>query len=143
MGEMVESLNKQKIPNTLKILIDTYSTSDIITLQEVSASLIDHVKNGELGKKFWIVSPFDMDAFRNQNSVIMLNRTTFPSGPNEELTKIVKDSFPSGVKIPVSGGGINVITANDAIIKTIKDHPSLTNHRLIFGLDANTYEYAT
>ena len=166
--EMVESLNKQKIPNTLKILIDTYSTSDIITLQEVSASLIDHVKNGELGKKFWIVSPFDMDAFRNQNSVIMLNRTTFPSGPNEELTKIVKDSFPSGVKIPVSGGDINVITAddvegvsyviasfhgdtnglatipvNDAIIKTIKDHPSLANHRLIFGLDANTYEYAT
>jgi len=164
---MVENLNKQKVPHTLKILSDIYSYSDIITLQEVSSSLIDQVKDGQLGKEYWITYPFDMDPVKDQNSVIMLKKTTFPSGAKKEITKNVRDSFPSGVKIPVSGGDINAITAddvdgmsyvivsfhgdtnglatipvNDAIVKTMKDDPALANHNLIFGLDANTYENA-
>jgi len=164
---MVENLNKQKVPHTLKILSDIYSDSDIITLQEVSSSLIDQVKDGQLGKEYWITYPFDMDPVKDQNSVIMLKKTTFPSGAKKEITKNVRDSFPSGVKIPVSGGDINAITAddvdgmsyvivsfhgdtnglatipvNDAIVKTMKDDPALAKHNLIFGLDANTYENA-
>merc|ERR1712176_1305863 len=34
--QIVESLNKQKVPKTLSILEKTYNSNDVITLQEVS-----------------------------------------------------------------------------------------------------------
>ena len=164
---MVESLNKKKTPHTLEILDTTYGNSDIITLQEVASAFIDEARNGSLGKKFWVTAPYDMDATRDQNSVIMLSRSTFPDGPVSEITKDVKDSFPPDEKVPIADGDINTITAvskdgtpyvigsfhgdtnglatipvNTAILKTIESKPELASHKLIFGLDANTYEHA-
>ncbi len=164
---MVESLNKQKVPHTLEILNSVYGNADVITLQEVSSSLIDQAKQGALGKKFWIEAPSDMDAVRDQNSVVMLNKKTFPEGVVEEITPRVLASFPEGVLVPVAKGDINAITTkdsegtpyviasfhgdtnglatipvNDAIMKTIENNADLANHKLIFGLDANTYEKA-
>lgn len=165
---MVESLNKKKVPHTLEILKNIYGKSDIITLQEVSGSFIDEAKHGALGKKFWVAAPADMDAVRDQNSVIMLNKKTFPEGVASEITPRVVASFPVGGKVPVAKGDINAITTvdkdgipyvivsfhgdtnglatipvNDAIVKTMENSKDLMNHKLIFGLDANTYENAT
>ncbi len=162
---MVASLNKQKVPHTLSLLSDVYGNSDIITLQEVSSSFIDQAKAGPLGEKYWINAPKDMDAVRDQNSVIMLNKDTFPSGEGYEITDQVYESFPAGVDVPVAKGDINAITAvdkhgvpfviasfhgdtnglatipvNEAIVKTMEKDAQLVNHKLIFGLDANTYE---
>jgi hypothetical protein len=164
---MVESLNKKKVPHTLEILKKVYGNSDIITLQEVSSSFIDQAKHGALGKSFWIVAPSDMDPVRDQNSVVFLNKKTFPEGVIQEITDRVIASFPAGVDVPVAKGDINVITTvdkdgiayviasfhgdtnglatipvNDAIMKTIDTNSDLMNHKLIFGLDANTYENA-
>lgn len=164
---MVESLNKKKTPHTLDMLDQVYGHSDIITLQEVASAFIDEARSGNLGKKYWITAPYDMDATRDQNSVIMLNRKTFPDGPDSEITKDVKEAFPAGVDVPVAGGDINAITAttkdgtpyvigsfhgdtnglatipvNTAIMDTINNKPELRDHKLIFGLDANTYEHA-
>jgi len=165
---MVESLNKKKVPHTLEILQNVYGNSDIITLQEVSSSFIDQATYGPLGKKFWIAAPADMDAVRDQNSVVMLNKKTFPEGVVAEITPRVIASFPEGVDVPVAKGDINAITTvdadgakyviasfhgdtnglatipvNDAIVKTIEGNPDLADHKLIFGLDANVYEKAT
>lgn len=165
---MVEALNKKKVPHTLDILVNTYGNSDIITLQEVSSSFIDQAKAGPLGQKYWIASPKALDAVRDQNSVIMLKKEAFPSGEITEITEKVEANFPEGVKVPVAAGDINAITAvdnkgipfviasfhgdtnglatvpvNAAIMKTLKTTPELFGHRLIFGLDANTYEHAT
>jgi len=162
---MVESLNKKKVPKTLDLLKKVYGNSDIITLQEVSSSFVDQAKDGPLGRKFWIYAPVDMDASRDQNSVIMLNKRTFPEGRTSEITKLVVSSFPKGGKVPVAAGDINALTAkdrygvqyviasfhgdtnglatipvDDAILKTMVNNPELTDHKLIFGLDANTYE---
>ena len=162
---MVESLNKKKVPHTLELLENTYGNSDIITLQEVSASLIDQAKAGPLGMKYWIAAPRALDAVRDQNSVIMLNKETFPSGEFTEITEKVEASFPPGVKVPVAKGDINAIKTvdnegipyviasfhgdtnglatipvNAALMKTLISNPELFGHRLIFGLDANTYE---
>eukprot|EP00979_Chaetoceros_neogracilis_P014162 scaffold4475_cov277-Chaetoceros_neogracile.AAC.10 len=164
---MVESLNKKKVPHTLEILKKVYGNSDIITLQEVSSSFIDQAKHGALGKSFWIVAPSDMDPVRDQNSVVFLNKKTFPEGVIQEITDRVIASFPAGVDVPVAKGDINAITTvdkdgiayviasfhgdtnglatipvNDAIMKTIDTNSDLMNHKLIFGLDANTYENA-
>jgi len=108
-----------------------------------------------------------MDAVRDQNSVIMLNKDTFPKGRSSEITLSVVSSFPEGVKVPVAGGDINAVTAedrfgveyviaafhgdtdglatipvNDALVKTINSDENLSHRKLIFGLDANTYENA-
>lgn len=165
---MVEALNKKKVPHTLEILNQVYGNSDIITLQEVSSSFIDQARFGPLGNKYWIVAPSDMDSVRDQNSVIMLHKKTFPQGVVSEITSRVIASFPTGVDVPVAPGDINVITTfdsdgnpyiiasfhgdtnglatipvNDALIKTISKDSDLSDHKLIFGLDANTYENAS
>lgn len=164
---MVENLNRQKVPHTLDILENVYSPSDIITLQEVSSSLIDQARKRTLGQRFWIVAPGDMDAVRDQNSVIFLNKETFPAGPSAEITALVENSFEDGASVPIARGDILAITATDrdgipfvvssfhgdtnglatkpvlsAIVKAMGSDSSLAAHKLVFGLDANTYEKA-
>lgn len=166
---MVENLNRKKIPHTLEILEHKYMDSDIITLQEVSSLFIDMARRGPLGKKFHIIAPADMDTVRDQNSVVCLNRATFPKGAAyKEVTKNVTAAFPENVDVPVAGGDILAIATEsasgekfvvasfhgdtnglatkpvtDAIVKAMMASASLRDHKLIFGLDANTYERAT
>lgn len=162
---MVDSLNKKKVPNTLRILETTYGSNDVVCLQEVSGALVGEAKRRQLGSIYHIVAPSEMDSVRDQNSVILLSKKTFPNGPSAEVTETVQAAFPEGVDVPVAKGDVLAITATnkdgvpfviasfhgdtnglatipitDAIIKALRSDPSLANHRLIFGLDANTYE---
>jgi len=164
---MVENLNKKKVPHTMQILETTYIDSDIITLQEVSSSFIDQARASKLGQKFHIVAPVDLDAVRDQNSVICLNKKTFPNGIGVEISSLVSDAFPAGVDVPVAKGDILAITATnkkgmkfviasfhgdtnglatkpvlDAAVKVLESDSKLAGHELIFGMDANTYEHA-
>jgi hypothetical protein len=164
---MVENLNKKKVPRTLEILETIYGDTDVIMLQEVSSSFIDHARGSKLGKSFHIISPADLDAVRDQNSVIFLKKELFPNGSGVEITSLVEASFPKGVAVPVAKGDILAITATnkfdvefvlasfhgdtnglatkpvvDAIVKAMKTDSTLKNHRLVFGMDANTYENA-
>jgi len=164
---MVENLNKQKVPHTMSILEKVYSSSDAITLQEVSSSFIDQARAGKLGEIFHIVAPRDLDSVRDQNSVIFLNKATFPEGYGKEITSLVESSFPEGVAVPVAKGDILAITAQskygipfviasfhgdtnglatkpvlDAVVKAMAGDSKLLSHKLVFGMDANTYENA-
>jgi hypothetical protein len=164
---MVDNLNKQKVPHTLQILENTYGDADIITLQEVSSSFIDQAKKTKLGKTFHIIAPAELDAVRDQNSVIFLKKKLFPDGKGTEITKLVEASFPKGVDVPVAKGDILAITTTnkygldlvvasfhgdtnglatkpvvDATVKAMETDSALSKHRLVFGMDANTYEKA-
>jgi hypothetical protein len=164
---MVENLNKMKVPHTLQILESQYIGSDIVTLQEVSSSFIDMARASGLGQKFHIVAPAALDAVRDQNSVIFLSKTTFPGGASAEITSQVESAFPVGADVPVAKGDILAITTtnNDgvpfvivsfhgdtdglatkpvlsAVVKTMQSDATLMSHKLVFGLDANTYEHA-
>ena len=110
---MVENLNKKKVPHTMQILETTYIDSDIITLQEVSSSFIDQARASVLGQKFHIVAPINLDAVRDQNSVICLNKKTFPDGMGVEISSLISDAFPAGVDVPVAKGDILAITATN------------------------------
>ena len=165
---MVENLNKQKVPHTLAILENTYSDSDIITLQEVSSSFIDQARSSKLGQTFHIISPKELDAVRDQNSVIFLNKKSFPDGKSKEISSLVESSFPKDAAVPVAKGDILAITTTssdgipfvvasfhgdtnglatkpvlDATVKAMGSDRQLAAHRLVFGMDANTYEHAT
>jgi hypothetical protein len=167
---MVENLNKKKVPHTLEILEKEYSESDIITLQEVSSAFINLARESPiLSQKFHIISSNDINTARDQNSIICLNKATFPSDQYNEITQYVEAQF-GDKKPPVAPGDIIVITTEnaagepfviasfhgdtnglatipvtDAIVKAMKNGtvPTVTErHKLIFGLDANTYEKA-
>lgn len=164
--KIVESLNKQKVPKTLEILEQEYAQADIINLQEVSTALINLAKASGLGKRYHIIAPSDMDATRDQNSIIMLKKDVFPNGASyNEITSDVVSNFPEGVKVPVANGDILAITTEDkdneryvlasfhgdtnglatipvldAIKKTMRLTKGMGSKKLIFGLDANTYE---
>jgi len=166
---IVESLTTKKVPRTLQILEERYMTSDVIALQEVSSAFIDKAKTeSKLGGHYHIVAPSDLDATRDQNSVILLSKETFPDAANiTEITSDVKEAFPTGFKVPIANGDVLVITTEDrdgtpyiiasfhgdtnglatipvldAIMATQSSTPTLCNHKLLFGLDANTYEKA-
>mmetsp|Transcript_9249 Transcript_9249/g.17683 ORF Transcript_9249/g.17683 Transcript_9249/m.17683 type:complete len:605 (-) Transcript_9249:49-1863(-) len=163
--KIVDSLAKKKVENTLKILWEKYMDADIITLQEVSLAMIEQARKSKLGDDYVIVAPKELDSIRDQNSVILLKKTTFPHGSLGEITAEVEKAFPPKAQVPVAAGDINAIKTVDAdgvsyviasfhgdtnglatkpvldaIMKAMKDDRKLRNHRLIFGLDANTYE---
>lgn len=164
---MVKALNKQKVAKTLDILEKQYmGSSDIITLQEVSLSLIEQARKGPLGKQYHVLAPEKVDPSRDQNSVICLSRKTFPKGMEREISDLVENAFPEGVKVPVATGDILAVTATgadgakyvvasfhgdtnglatkpvlDAIVAAMSKN-GLSEYSLIFGLDANTYEHA-
>ena len=166
---MVDNLNKQKVPHTLQILEQSYGAVDIITLQEVSSSFIDQARNSKyLGTTYHVIAPADLDAVRDQNSVILLNKAMFPEGYGREITDLVHAAFPPKEDVPVGKGDILAITATnkygldlvvasfhgdtnglatkpvlDATVTAMqKNNNSLQKHRLVFGMDANTYEHA-
>lgn len=90
---------------TLSILEKSYNSNDVITLQEVSAVMTD-LASTKLLDKFHIIAPQDMDSARNQNSVILLNKETFPHGVLNEVT------FSNKIN-KVSNGDLLVIVAID------------------------------
>jgi hypothetical protein len=164
---MVENLNKKKVPHTLQILEQQYLDSDIITLQEVSQSFIEQARRTVIGKRFHVLAPADLDSTRDQNSVVCLSKRTFPAGMIKEITPSVQAAFPQGASVPVAPGdifaletkhsdGSSYIVASfhgdtnglatkpvvEAILQAMKND-GMTDHKLIFGMDANTYERAT
>jgi len=122
-----------------------------------STSFADH---------YHVVPPSEIDASRDQNSILLLSKARFPNGATSEITDLVHKSFPEGVKVPVATGDILAVTAMDAsgndyviasfhgdtnglatipvvdaILQTMASTNFLANHKLIFGMDANTYEH--
>jgi len=165
---MVENLNKKKVPHTLSILSQPYyHNSDIITLQEVASSMVTETRSyPPLANRFHILSSQNMDVTRDQNSIILLNKQTFPEGMISEITPQIEAQFAENT--PVAKGDLFAITADsadgtpvvvvsfhgdtnglatkpvlNAITQAMSVNPHLVHHKLIFGLDANTYEHGT
>jgi len=161
---IVESLNNQKMPRTILILEQKYISNDIIFLQEVSNEFIELATASKLGGKFHVISSHDVDSARNRNSVILLNKGTFPDETNvSEISSIIKSNYLKHQN--VHDGDLLVITSKDkfdmpfviasfrsdtnngldtipvlnAIVRTMSSDSILKNHNLLFGLDANTY----
>mmetsp|Transcript_9743 Transcript_9743/g.14993 ORF Transcript_9743/g.14993 Transcript_9743/m.14993 type:complete len:575 (-) Transcript_9743:55-1779(-) len=162
---MVSELNKMKFPHTLQILSAQYAQSDVITLQEVSSSFVTALEKSPLGQAYFVLAPKDMDLARDQNSVILLSKDSFPGGATQEITSQVTELFPE--KCPVAKGdllavsathkdGVNFVIASfhgdtnglatkpvlTALMKALNGNSELASSQLLFGLDANTYEHA-
>ena len=160
-SKLCEKLSKKKMDRTLAILQDTYKTADIMFLQEVSAGFIETASKSNLSKVYHVVSPLDLDQSRDQNSIVLLNRSLFPDPNITEVTATVLEKL-KGQKVPIAAGDLLVLTCQDrqsqsyfmasfhgdtnglatvpilsAVDATANEKP---DHVFLFGLDANTYE---
>jgi len=168
--EMCQNLNLQKVPRTIKILERSYVHNDAILLQEVSSDFITKLTSSPMALSHHIVLPAKLDTKRDQNSIILLNKIKFGPNIKEttvEITekvdKALKDSLAAGTKSPLANGDLLAIETTDAfgnawtlasfhgdtnglasvpvLTALHKAVPASSPSRLVFGLDANTYEH--
>lgn len=160
---MCQALNRKKTEHTLDILKNTYGNSDIIFLQEVASQFIQNAKVDVGLRDYAVISPKVLGK-RDQNSVILLNKALFDVNSIVEVSDMVQAKFGSA-RVPVASGDILAFTLIDrqgnkymlasfhgdtnglATIPVVeamhKTHSELGGDmKLIFGLDANTYEHA-
>ena len=161
--DICEKLNRNKFVRTAEILETSYSRTDVIFLQEVAGSFSKRVASRPLSKTFFdIYSPSDADPNRDQNSFILLLKDKFVNivEVTSDVTAILNEN---NADAPVSKGDIFVITAtsvaNNAdyvfasfhgdtnglatipIVEAVSTYVknSKPGHKLLFGMDANTY----
>lgn len=158
--DMCNKLNRHKNERTIEILETTYADSDIQFLQEVASSFKKSTVGSKLENKFDIYLPATIDSERDQNSFILLKKDKFKV--LKEVTSEVILQFPKDIKIPVVNGDLFVlsvidVTSNDKYLlasfhgdtnglatvpvvnAVTKYHSILIDHKLLFGMDANTY----
>jgi len=164
--KMCSALNKKKNDRVIEILTLAYHDSDIIFLQEVSGAFVSKAKETELGKRYAILVPEKMDSARDQNSAILIRTDLFNQNTIKEVTSEVSLLLtPSESKrdVPVADGDIFVVEIEDGdgqtyllasfhgdtnglatipVVNAVHDYAlrAHTRPRMVFGLDANTYE---
>jgi endonuclease/exonuclease/phosphatase family metal-dependent hydrolase len=145
--DICASLNSRKNVLIMDIMKKTYANADIIFLQEVGNQLVGLMKQ-QLANVYDIVVPKIYNTERNQNSVILLRRGMFEK--SEEVA-IPADGWEKGdllvIKTKTSGGLPLTLASfhgdtNGLLTAPMlsKVHAHLPTARLLFGMDANTYE---
>ena len=154
-SELCAALNSQKDTRTLEILERTYGDADVLFVQEAASAFV-RTASTALGDKYHILAPASMDPKRDQNSLVFLCKKRFPATASEFTDEVLS----SLSKAPVANGdlyaatvfdssnrpfvvasfhgdtnGLATIPVTDALLEKIPE-----NHKLLFGLDANTYE---
>jgi len=162
-GQMCDALNKRKDERTAQILATTYAREDIIFLQEAAAAFLTRARDSELGSRYILGHAASLDGKRDQNSLVLLRKDLFLEETVEEHTSLVMSSFTKDV--PVANGDLLVLSVDDTLGRQyllasfhgdtngLATKPVLAavhalaqtmpQRRLIFGLDANTYERGT
>ncbi|KAJ9469363.1 hypothetical protein DIPPA_01779 [Diplonema papillatum] len=158
-GEMCDKLNKGKNTRITEILTTTYASASVVFLQEVSPDFETVAKKSATFQSLFELIVPKVDTSRGQTSVILLQKAHFTevTDVSQSVLHLIEG------KAPVSPGDLFVITArNPGGIKFIfasfhGDTNGLATkpivgavHRyaafveptakLVFGMDANTYE---
>lgn len=155
---IMDALYLKRDENVLAILQSACSGADVICLQETASSFKEQLATAL--SEYHVVLPDDLDPKRNQNSMVLLRKSRFPSGVAEELT--AQTLALIGSAAPVERGDLVVISTRDltgkavvvasfhgdtnglatkpvvtGVIELMKTQPP--GCQLVFGMDANTY----
>lgn len=163
--DMCNKLNRHKLDRTIEILESAYADSDIVFLQEVASAFGGSATKARLGSKlFDVLSPSTMDGDRDQNSFILLKKDKYTQVKELTADILAELKTASGTKpAPVMNGDIIALSVTDIVTKTkyllasfhgdtngLATIPVVTavrnyaltkqpDHKLLFGMDANTY----
>ena len=163
--DMCNKLNRHKLERTIDILQHSYADSDIIFLQEVASAFGGEAVKAPLGNKLYdVLSPSTMDGDRDQNSFILLKKDKYTAVREVTAEVLAELKTLSGKKpAPVMNGDLIALSVTDVVTKTkyllasfhgdtngLATIPVVTavrnyavskqpDHKLLFGMDANTY----
>ena len=154
-AEMCTALNSRKNDRVLEILSKTYGDSDVVCLQEVGGAFA--ARASQQLADFWVSTPSSAKALsRDQNSVLMLRKSEFPSPPVDVSSTIKIENAP------VDDGDLLVVHATHRdgsryviasfhgdtdglatipILRAVVQHAQAQGDgvKFVFGLDANAY----
>jgi len=153
----------KKQDRTLEILqTERYSACDVVFLQEVAGNFVGVLGASSLADSHHIVAPKKLDSKRDQNSLLLLKKSSFPDAASiTEINPQVREALPAGTG--EMDGDIIAVTATDAsgtqfllvsfhgdtngiqsipVLQTVQSvaAASYPNATLVFGLDANVHE---
>lgn len=106
-----QALNLRKTEHTIGIIRKTYINTNIFFLQEVAAQFIETIKVDPELNRFSVLAPAKLGS-RDQNSVILLDRSSFDVSTVMEISPRVEAQFV-GRSVPVAAGDILAVTVND------------------------------
>jgi len=161
-SELCDKLGRRKMPLTLAILESRYADRDVVFLQEVAAIFVDMLEGSQaITAGYHVVKPAKMDAKRDQNSVVPLNKAMFAVDTVAEVTEevvaaltakdMVMDGDILGLKVEDNDGGSYFMasfhgdTNGLATIPTVEalqavaKGPGYEDHHVLWGLDANAH----
>jgi len=150
---IVEAIFSKKTRNTLSILKDAYAGVDVICLQECA---IDFGNGDSLLERYHKVAASDADPDRAQNSLLLLDKKTFPysfadltsqaldglEGVAKGDLVLIRTRTVSGMDLLLGSfhGDTNGLKSKPVVsaVTSVLEKQEAKCH-LIFGLDANTY----
>lgn len=154
------AIYENKLRRIIEILSKTYSSCDVICVQEASAAFLQQAAESDLYKTYHVVAPGRLDGVRNQNSLILLNRTRFDKW--EETTDAVLTRYNALTTLRLEDGDLfslacrgtdgksyflasfhgdtNGLASTPVIEALMQCHSEeFSDHIPIFGIDANTH----
>jgi hypothetical protein len=161
---LCDALIINKASKICSILAQSYSDMDVIFIQEAAAVFTRHVReNAALTAKYALLAPRKLDGKRDQNSLILVDRTRFRSDSATCITQRVLDSMDGEWAAP---GDLHIVSLQDCIGQPwllVSFHgdsnglstppvlraihrlvlTSFPDHMLLAGVDANTHSTAT
>jgi hypothetical protein len=162
-NDMCNKLNRHKLDRSIEILDHVYDEADVMFLQEVASSFLPKAKKSALGTLFDIHSPSAMDDDRDQNSLIMTKSGLFSDFLEITGDVIKEHEKVTGSKLPLEKGDLFVIScvrvsdhskflfasfhgdtnglATKPVLGAVHYYAVnvLSDHKVLFGMDANTY----
>jgi len=158
-AQMLESLYAKKDGRLMEIMGSTYADADVIFLQEVAGEFVRKLRGSELNSRYVVAAP-DQTSASDQNSLLLLSRRYFDVSQVEEHTAQCLAACGAGT--PVAAGDLLVVSCADKqgrkyllasfhgdtnglatlpVLDAVHGlAAAMPEHRLVFGLDANTYE---
>jgi hypothetical protein len=161
--DMCNKLNRKKNARTLEILETTYKDVDIQFLQEVASNFAKSAASSAISTMYDVRYPSTLDGERDQNSFILLKKGKWKSVKevtSSVLAQLVEMKIKPGL---VMNGDLLCLTATDnsvlnkyllcsfhgdtnglatiPVVTAVYNYATkkLPDHRLLFGMDANTY----
>lgn len=140
------ALNSKKSTILFDILKTTYQDADVIFLQEAGNQLVELLRRN-FAETYRIVLPKDFSTSRNQNSVMLLRSSLFTEPREIDIPSVGWDAGDL-LAVVTTVGGVELTLASFhgdtnglltmPMLAQVMEH--LPTERLLFGMDANTYE---
>eukprot|EP00929_Paragymnodinium_shiwhaense_P036756 TRINITY_DN19673_c0_g1_i1.p1 TRINITY_DN19673_c0_g1~~TRINITY_DN19673_c0_g1_i1.p1 ORF type:complete len:534 (-),score=94.69 TRINITY_DN19673_c0_g1_i1:397-1998(-) len=145
-SDICASLNSRKSERIMEILQSTYKSADVIFLQEAGNELVEHLKSA-YAPSHTLVLPSDYSTKRSQNSLMLLRSSLFsavkevvvPGEGWDAGDLLVVEAQVAGLPVTLASfhGDTNGLQTAPMLREVMR---VLASERLLFGMDANTYE---